>query len=97
MNKSDTGELFDTNGKNEGKTAKTSSAVQGVKNELAKLKSEVERLEEFSRPDNLRMFGVPHSGTSLFEDYDTCTRAVTEALNSVAGPKRWTTDDITRA
>ena len=38
---------------------------------MAKLKSEVERLEEFSRKDNLRMFGIPHSWDSSFEDYDT--------------------------
>ena len=31
------------------------------------------------------------------DEYKTCTQAVTEVLNSVAGPKRWTTDDIARA
>ena len=43
------------------------------------------------------MLGISHSRDTRFEDYDTCARAVTEALYSVAGPKRWTTDDITRA
>ena len=52
-------------------TAKISSAVQGIEDDIVKLKSEVERLEEFSRKDNLRMFGIPHSGDSSFEDYDT--------------------------
>ena len=31
------------------------------------------------------------------DDYNTSTQAVTDVLNSVAGPKRWTTDDIARA
>ena len=41
------------------------------------------------------MYGVPHSGD--FEDYDTCAKAVTDALNCVGGPRRWTPDDIARA
>ena len=64
---------------------------------MTKLKAEVERLEEFSRRDNLRMYGIPHSRDSRLEDYGTCTQAVTDVLNSVVGPKRWTTDDIARA
>ena len=60
MNKSDIDELFDTNEKNKDETAKISSVVQGIEDEIVKLKSEVERLEEFSRKDNLRMFRIPH-------------------------------------
>ena len=43
------------------------------------------------------MYGIPHSRDSRLEDYGTCTQAVTDVLNSVVGPKRWTTDDIARA
>ena len=72
VNKSETEELFDTNKqKNRDETAKISSAVRGMEDEMVKLMSEVERLEEFSRKDSLKMFGIPHSGDSSFEDYDT--------------------------
>ena len=60
-----------TTKKTKDETAKISSAVQGIEDDIVKLKSEVERLEEFSRKDSLRMFGIPHSGDSSFEDYDT--------------------------
>ena len=72
MNKSDIDELFEktkNKTKNKDETAKISSAVQGKEDET--VKSKVERLEEFPRKDNLRMFGIPHSWDSSFEDYDT--------------------------
>ena len=64
---------------------------------MTKLKAKVERLEEFSRRDNLRKYGLPHRRDSNHEDHDTCAQAVTDVPNSVAGPKRWTADDIARA
>ena len=66
-----------------------------MKGEINKLKSEIDRPEEFSRRDTLRIHGSAHS--EVFEDYDTCARAVVDVLNNVDGPKKWTTDDITRA
>ena len=48
VNESDIDELFHTNEKNKDETAKISSAVQGTEDEIEKLKSEVERLEECS-------------------------------------------------
>ena len=42
------------------------------------------------------MYGISHRRDSNHEDYDTCAQAVTDVLNSVAGPKGWTTDDIAR-
>ena len=96
-NKSDIDELFDSQENTKNETEKTTSTVQRVEDEMTKLKAEVERLEEFSRRDNLRMYGIPHRRDSNHEDYDTCAQAVTDVLNSVAGPKRWTTDDIVRA
>ena len=38
------------------------------------------------------MYGIPHSGDH--EDYDACARAVSDVLNCVEGPRRWTPDDI---
>ena len=89
VNESDIDELFHTNEKNKDETAKISSAVQGTEDEIEKLKSEVERLEECS--------GYRTVGTRASRTTTPNTRAVTEALNSVAGPKCWTTDDIARA
>ena len=45
-----------------------------MEKEIANLKSKVDRLEEFSRRDDLRMYGIPYSGDN--EDYDACARAV---------------------
>ncbi|XP_076458527.1 potassium voltage-gated channel protein Shaw-like [Babylonia areolata] len=42
--------------------------------------------------DNLRMRGVSQS--EQHETFDMCARLVTDTLNSVDGPKQWTTDDI---
>ena len=66
-----------------------------MKGAINKLKSEIDRLEEFLRRDDLRIFGVSHN--DVLEDYDACARAVVDVLNNVDGPKKWTTDDITRA
>ena len=54
------------------------------------------RSEKKIKKDNLRMLGIPQGGDPRFQKDDICARAVTEALNGVAGPKRWTTDDIAR-
>ena len=51
-----------------------------------KMKSEIDRVEEFSIQDHLRMHGVPHS--EAFEDYDTCARVVVDVLNNVDGLKK---------
>ena len=66
-----------------------------MKGAINKLKSEMDRLEEFSRRDSLRMYGVPHN--DVFEDYDACARAAMDVLNSVDGPKKFTIDDHARA
>ena len=87
-NKSDIDELFDSQGNTKNETEKTT---------LTKLKAEVESLEEFSRRGNLKMYRIPHSRDSRLEDYDTCTQAVTDVLNSGAGPKQWMTDNVARA
>ena len=76
------------------KAEKTTSTVQRMESEMTKLKAELERLEEFSGRDNLRMYRIPHSRDSRLEDYDTCAQAVTDVLNWVLGPKRWMADDI---
>ena len=87
-------EMFDESKQNRDDIGKMSTTVENMKGAINKLKSKIDRLEECSRQDNLRMFGVPHN---TLEDYDTCARAVVNVLNSVNGPKKWTTDDIAHA
>eukprot|EP00745_Piridium_sociabile_P041473 TRINITY_DN82021_c1_g1_i1.p1 TRINITY_DN82021_c1_g1~~TRINITY_DN82021_c1_g1_i1.p1 ORF type:complete len:107 (+),score=17.15 TRINITY_DN82021_c1_g1_i1:35-355(+) len=56
---------------------------------------EVDRLEGFSRRDNLCFFGILY--TAEKEDYDACARCVVDVLNSVEGHKTWSEEDIVRA
>ena len=46
-----------------------SMTVENMEKEIANQKSEVDRLEEFLRMDNLQMYRIPHSGD--YEDYDS--------------------------
>ena len=91
----DVGDLLGASKENSDEMCRISATVVDMEKEIANLKSEVDRLEEFSRRDNLRMYGKPHSGDH--EDYDACARAVSDVLNCVEGPRRWTPDDIARA
>ena len=76
-----------------------------MEKKIDNLKSEVDRPEEFSRGDNLRMYRIPHSGdyedyvacARAYEDYVACARAVLDVLSSVEGAGRWTPADIARA
>lgn len=94
-NKDDVEYLFNSNQENKEIIADFSSAMSSVQDEMSKLHTEIERLEEFSRRDNLRLYGVPE--TEEHENYDACAKAVADVLNSVEGQKKWTPDDIARA
>ena len=59
-------EMFDESKQNRDDIRKMSMTVEDMKGAINKLKSEIDRLEEFSRRNNLRMFGVPHN--DVFED-----------------------------
>ena len=99
FNKSDIDILFDSKHEQENRTTHLEEKIEKMQSEITDLHSEVDRLEEFSRKDNVRMFGVPYSGGSQpdRESSDDCARIVTDILNSVDGPKQWTPDDIARA
>ena len=74
-----------------------SEKVEELRGELERMNSEVDRLEEFSRRDNLRMFGVASISGEGREGYDECSAAVCSALNGIAGEREWTERDIARA
>jgi archaellum component FlaC len=93
----DIGTLANTQEENKRTLQNVSSQINGLQEEIESLQTEVDKHEQFSRRDNLRVYGIPHVGDSDRESYDTCARAVTDILNSVDGPKQWTTDDIARA
>ena len=61
---------------------------------LQKLESEIERLESFSRRNNLRFFNIPQPTS---ETDDNCTRSLVRTLNHFYPSKRWNEDDIERA
>eukprot|EP00745_Piridium_sociabile_P044407 TRINITY_DN93097_c0_g1_i14.p2 TRINITY_DN93097_c0_g1~~TRINITY_DN93097_c0_g1_i14.p2 ORF type:complete len:101 (+),score=14.50 TRINITY_DN93097_c0_g1_i14:35-337(+) len=71
------------------------TVVNDLKGEISHIKTELDMVEQHSRRDNLRIFGIPHRNDH--EDFDTCAMAVVDALNSIDGPKDWTPDDIVRA
>ena len=87
--------MFDESKQNGDDIGQMFMTVENMTGAINKLKSEMDRLEEFSRRDSLRMYGVPHN--DVFEDYDACARAVVDVLNSVDGPKKFTIDDHARA
>jgi archaellum component FlaC len=93
--KDDVTTLFNVCNTNEDTFRKMFSKFEEANSEIETLKENCEKLESFSRRDNLRMYGVPQR--EKFESFDTCARLVADTLNSVEGPKRWTTDDIARA
>ena len=57
----DAGDLLGASKENSDEICRISLTVVDMEKEIANLKSEVDRLEEFSRRDNLRMYGIPHS------------------------------------
>ena len=76
-------------------TREMAQTVQSLRQELETMGEEVDRLEAFSRRDNLRLFGIPQVGDT--ESYSQCASAVVSVLNSVEGSKTWTDRDIVRA
>ena len=72
-------------------------AVDELKQEVGRMNEELDRLEEHSRRDNLRIFGVPSVSRDVKETYDDCCEAVCYALNGVDGSRRWSEHDIVRA
>ena len=71
--------------------------VKDLTEDIERMNSEIDRLEEFSRRDNLRMFGVPSVSASDKETYDDCSAAVCNVLNSVDRTREWSDKDIVRA
>ena len=63
--------------------------------ETESLNKEIDRLEGFSRRDNLQFFGLGPETPA--ESFPVCVRKVVAALNDIQNPiKRWTEEDISR-
>ena len=77
---------------------KTNRTVQDLEQRLCDFSIEVEdkidRLEAFSRRDNLKFFNIPQSRN---ESSDTCTETLLEFLHNTVPNKQWSRDDIVRA
>ena len=80
-----------------GECARVATVVDELKEEVSRMTEEIDRLEEFSRRDNLRMFGVAPLNPNQAEDYDACVRAVCSTLNRADGEREWSQQDIVRA
>lgn len=91
----DVGQLHDTTIEGREQTATLTTTVTGLQDQVTKMTDDIDRLESFSRRDNLRFFGVTQQVDD--ENYDTCAGAVVDTLNSVKTYKTWTDDDIVRA
>ena len=78
-------------------SARLASMMCDLKEEVGNMNNEIDRLEEFSRRDNLRMFGVDSVSGEERESYDDCCAAVCSALNHVDRDRVWSAGDIVRA
>ena len=64
--------------------------------ETESLNKEIDRLEGFSRRDNLQFFGLGPETPA--ESFQVCAGKAVAALNDLQNPvKRWTEEDISRA
>ncbi|KAL8574743.1 hypothetical protein ACOMHN_023947 [Nucella lapillus] len=88
-------QLYTESKEGKGSTQNLTDTVQNIQGQLTKLNDEIDRLEDFSRRDNLRFFGIRRQTEN--EDYDACTAAVVDALNSARGGRKWNETDIVRA
>ena len=79
-------------------TPTTNSAVTALEETLARTSTELEekidKLEGFSRRDNLKFFNIPQAAD---EDYDTCAMKAVDILRGTVPNKQWCRDDIVRA
>eukprot|EP00745_Piridium_sociabile_P010451 TRINITY_DN17335_c0_g1_i1.p1 TRINITY_DN17335_c0_g1~~TRINITY_DN17335_c0_g1_i1.p1 ORF type:complete len:549 (-),score=105.31 TRINITY_DN17335_c0_g1_i1:225-1871(-) len=75
-------------------TGQLSTTVHHMQEQINSMCEDIDRLESFSRRDNLRMFGIPESDR---EDYTKCASAVINVLNEAGGGRTWTEDDVVRA
>ena len=77
---------------------KTNRTVQDLEQRLCdfsiQVEDKIDRLEAFSRRDNLKFFNIPQSRN---ESSDTCTETLLEFLHNTVPNKEWSRDDIVRA
>ena len=72
----------------------TSSVYEQLLSKISDLERQVEILENHSRRNNLKIFGLEEARR---ETYDVCASRVVDLLNDYAPFKRWCHDDIERA
>jgi membrane-bound lytic murein transglycosylase len=61
---------------------------------VAELESEIDRLEGYSRRNNIKLFGIPKE---LVDKTENCAEAVLNVLNTYVPEKKWEPDVIERA
>ncbi|XP_025113494.1 uncharacterized protein LOC112575716 [Pomacea canaliculata] len=65
-----------------------------VDQSLQVFENKLDKLEGFSRRDNLRFFGIPETGD---DSYETCAATIIQLLQETIPGKVWQTTDIVRA
>jgi hypothetical protein len=88
-----------TETKTEVKTNQEAIRVLSVKQNdmfdiVAELESEIDRLEGYSRRNNIKLFGIPEEPVDKTEN---CAEAVLNVLNTYVPEKKWEPDVIERA
>nr|KAG5704247.1 hypothetical protein BaRGS_012535 [Batillaria attramentaria] len=90
--------LETTFGKLSEKQEDVAESVEDLQEDLkdlqARYEEELDKLEAFSRRDNLRFFGLTETPG---ETFDSCAAKVVECLQGTVPNKTWSEDDIVRA
>ncbi|KAL8618583.1 hypothetical protein ACOMHN_021852 [Nucella lapillus] len=73
---------------------KTDHRKQCLRNTVGDLETEIDRLEGFSRHNNIKLFGVPES---TGEEQEDCEEIVRYVLETYISEKTWDPDVIKRA
>nr|KAG5697420.1 hypothetical protein BaRGS_008846 [Batillaria attramentaria]KAG5700090.1 hypothetical protein BaRGS_029840 [Batillaria attramentaria] len=68
--------------------------AEDLKDLQARYEEEIDKLEAFSRRDNLRLFGLAETPNETFE---SCAAKVIECLQGTVPNKTWSEDDVVRA
>ena len=81
-----------------GKQDETTNMIARLREKMdvmeKRYEAEIDKLEAFSRRDNLRFFGMAESANETFE---ICAKKVVDMLKDIIPGKTWKKDDIVRA
>ena len=81
------------------KTGEHRAAIDALENRMEevtqRLKDKIDKLDSFSKRDNLKFFNVPESTEP--DNYDSCAREILDLLQTYVPDRAWQLSDIVRA